>query len=301
MHAKPFGPDRRWIRITRLTSAGNGATSPRKRQRLAFEYTMSRYVLRLRLQLAEKLLPFLVGCVLVIATESATRAASGGVAKSIHDFSKESWTLSSKSAKQAEENGVCGVCHQAHNIGPPIVPLWSHQTCAGPFTAYQSPTMIAEVGQPNGPSLACLSCHDGTVAVNQVVGKRLTAKEAVTIPPESLIPPDLHTLHPVSFAYDSSLAANNGSLEDPTTYHIGDPKPDLSVSVSPVPSVWDGIALTGKTIDAALLYEHRLECTSCHDVHNLIGTAPASSVQLRIGGHDATGRNDLLCRTCHIK
>jgi len=49
------------------------------------------------------------------------------------------------------------------------------------------------------------------------------------------------------------------------------------------------------------MFDHKLECSSCHDVHNQEGNAPEDDVQLRIDGFDATGRNDLLCRTCHVK
>jgi len=99
--------------------------------------------------------------------------------------------------------------------------------------------MKAQVGQPGGSSLACLSCHDGTVAVNETVGQRLSTAQSVIIAPESRISPDLHTVHPVSFVYDVSLATDNGALENPTTYRIGDLKSGLSVSVAPVPATWE--------------------------------------------------------------
>ena len=102
MREKPFGPDRRWIRITCLPPCANTAAPlDRRRQRLAFEYTMSRYVLKLRLQLAEKLLPVLVTFLLALAAAGPARAASGGIAKSIHDFSEASWVRSAKAAKQS--------------------------------------------------------------------------------------------------------------------------------------------------------------------------------------------------------
>jgi len=239
--------------------------------------------------------------VLLTVPAIAAIAASGGIMKSIHDFSQAAWVRSPKTATPGEVNGVCDICHQAHNIQQQIVPLWAHETSKGPFTPYTSPSLAAQIPQPGRGSLACLRCHDGTVAVNEMAGKQLRGVESASIAPESLISPDLHITHPVSFIYDPSLAAKNGSLENPTTYRIGDTKAALTVSTAPVPSVWDGISLMGKTIDQALLVEHRMECSSCHDVHNMIGNAPASSVQLKITGLDAGGRNDLLCRTCHIK
>ena len=80
-----------------------------------------------------------------------------------------------------------------------------------------------------------------------MAGKQLRGAESARIAPESLISPDLHITHPVSFVYDDSLAVENGSLENPITYRIGDPKAGLTVSIAPVPAVWDGTSLAGKT------------------------------------------------------
>src|SRR5262245_42910432 len=91
---------------------------------------------------------------------------AGGVAGSPHDFSTNSWQ---------SRGGICSPCHQAHNTdSAQIAPLWAHATSVGPFTPYSSPTMQASVGQPNGRSLACLSCHDGTVAINQGINGPIT-------------------------------------------------------------------------------------------------------------------------------
>jgi hypothetical protein len=166
---------------------------------------------------------------------------------------------------------------------------------------YSSPTLDAAMpATPTGVSLACLSCHDGTVGINAPIGG-LGTNTAYYIDPSFQIGPDLHVVHPLSFVYDSTLAATDGQLEDPTTYHIGDTKTLLTINNAPVPAAWDGTSLTGKTIDQALLTEHRVQCTSCHDPHKLIGSAPSSGIMVKISGTDATGRGSLICRTCHIK
>ncbi|MDW8309517.1 MAG: hypothetical protein RMK20_09105, partial [Verrucomicrobiales bacterium] len=113
--------------------------------------------------------------------------------------------------------------------------------------------------------------------------------------------PDLHTTHPISFVYDAALAAADGGLEDPTTYKIGDPKTRLTISTPPVPASWSGTSLTGKTINEALLINQRMECSSCHDVHKMDGSAPSSGILLKISGTDSSGRGSLICRTCHVK
>lgn len=215
-----------------------------------------------------------------------------GVVNSPHDLSQASWNT---------RRGVCSPCHQAHHTDPQqLVPLWAHATSSATFVPYTSPTMHASVGQPSGPSLACLSCHDGTVAVNQSIGGQ-TGPTPVYIESAAQIGPDLHTTHPISFIYDSALAAADRFLQDPLTYKIGDPIPNQPGVAPPVPATWSGTSLTGKTIDEVLLTNHRMECSSCHDVHKQEGSAPSSGILIKISGTDASNRGSLICRTCHNK
>jgi hypothetical protein len=236
----------------------------------------------------------------LVALPAVSRAQSVnvGVAGSPHDFSTNSiysWNT---------RKGVCSTCHAAHNTAEiQVAPLWAHATSTGPFVPYSSPTMTAVVGQPDGVSLACLSCHDGTVAINQGINGQIGSPTAPLqyIDPAAKIGPDLHTTHPISFDYTPALAATDGGLENPQTYRIGDPKTLLTVNVPPVPPSWSGTSLTGKTIKEALLVGDRMQCSSCHDVHKMEGSAPSSGILVRISGNDSTGRGSLICRTCHIK
>src|SRR5436190_15110279 len=103
-----------------------------------------------------------------LALPSLSQAAiSKGVENSPHDFSTNS-TYSSWNTR----HGVCSPCHAAHNTdSAQIIPLWSHQTSTGPFTMYSSPTLQASMpSAPAGVSLACLSCHDGTLGINAAIG-----------------------------------------------------------------------------------------------------------------------------------
>src|SRR5437588_59986 len=137
----------------------------------------------------------LVGAALAIPT-IARAAINKGVEGSPHDFSAATWNT---------RHGVCSPCHAAHNTDPAqIVPLWSHQTSTGPFTPYSSPTLNASVGTPAGVSLACLSCHDGTLGVNAPIGG---ANDTTTVIADAAkINADLHVTHPISFTYDAALA-----------------------------------------------------------------------------------------------
>jgi hypothetical protein len=242
----------------------------------------------------KKLNLLVIGLALTLPTLSRA-AINKGIEGSPHDFTGTNYTWNTR-------HGVCSPCHSAHNTDPAqIVPLWNHQTTTGPFTMYSSPTLNAAMpGTPNGVALACLSCHDGTVGINAPIGG-LGTNTAFYIDPSFQIGPDLHTTHPISFTYDAALAAADGQLENPVTYHIGDPKTLLTVNTPPVPPTWDGTSLTGKSIDEGLLVDHKMQCSSCHDPHKLIGSAPSSGIMVKISGVDSANRGSLICRTCHIK
>ncbi|MGZ8899464.1 MAG: hypothetical protein ACXW3Z_05150, partial [Limisphaerales bacterium] len=99
---------------------------------------------------------------LALPTTTRAQTINKGIAGSIHDFSTNSaWNT---------RKGVCSACHSAHHTDPnQVAPLWNHATTVAAFTPYTSPTLHATARTPDGVSLACLSCHDGTVAVNQAI------------------------------------------------------------------------------------------------------------------------------------
>lgn len=235
---------------------------------------------------------------IALALSTATWAAtSKGIENSVHDLSAASWNT---------RQGVCSPCHAAHHTDPAqIAPLWNHKTTTSTFTPYnnanQSATMNASVGQPNGPSLACLSCHDGVLGVNDTLSN---TNAPVPIDPATgaVLGTDLHTTHPISFQYTATLAANDGGLANPDTYQIGTPHAALSYAYAPAPATWSGTPLSGKTITQALLFgDHYMECSSCHDVHKIDGASPSSGIMARISGTDPGNKGSTLCRTCHVK
>ena len=181
---------------------------------------------------------------------------------SAHDFSGETWNASGE---------ICITCHTPHNADATIAdaPLWNHQSTAATFTVYNSGTLDATVGQPDGSSKLCLSCHDGTVAVDNF-GGNTTGTEVIT--GDALVGTDLSNDHPVSFVYDAALATTDGGLYDPTTTNSGMP--------------------AGGTIDDDMLISNKLQCSSCHDVHNGSGVA-----KLLVKNNNASA----LCLTCHNK
>jgi len=249
-----------------------------------------------------KILPYGLMAAAALALPSIAGAAvSIGIENSPHDFSTLIGTGKVSTASWNSRHGVCSPCHSAHHTDDAqVAPLWNHATTTGPFTPYSSPTLNASVGAPDGVSLACLSCHDGTLAVNAGTGAPTFGVDS-SLDANAKIGPDLHVVHPISFTYDSALATADGALEDPATYKIGDAKTRLTVTTPPVPATWSGSSLSGKTIKDALLFNGKMQCGSCHDVHKQEGSAPESGILVKISGTDADGRGSTICRTCHVK
>jgi hypothetical protein len=232
-----------------------------------------------------------------------------GVLNSPHDFSTASWNTAQ--AFPSDPNSVCGPCHQAHHTASAVVPLWGHDTApANSFKMYSPATVPGSVmkatpdASPAGPSLACLSCHDGTVAVNQMAGGKVVGGPPVTVTNSARIttdangvwqPGNLTHTHPISFTYDATLYTRDNGLYDPDTHQI------LVPDSSPFTI---GTAASDKTINNFLLKgTHRVECTSCHDVHNQKGSpydVNSNPKQVLISGTQG-GKGSLLCRSCHNK
>ena len=139
----------------------------------------------------------LVAVVALVMVVSLSWAAS--IVTSKHDMS----TGGGSSTYGGGTSQVCIFCHTPHNALSTIVPLWNHTTTTQTFAMYTSSTLNAVMtGQPGNVSKACLSCHDGTVAVDSYGGA--TGSHLIT--GTALLGTDLTNDHPIGFTYDAALA-----------------------------------------------------------------------------------------------
>src|SRR4030042_3115682 len=69
--------------------------------------------------------------------------------------------------KATVEKPVSAFCHTPHHAGQ-AQPLWNKNIPEILYTTYQSSSLKAAIGQPNGASKLCLSCHDGTIALGAI-------------------------------------------------------------------------------------------------------------------------------------
>jgi predicted CXXCH cytochrome family protein len=198
-----------------------------------------------------------------------TLPGKGQIAGTKHDFSGKSWAPA--------ENKMCGVCHTPHQAkNEPSAPLWNHRsTAVAAYTTYTSPTFDSQGGttitNPSASSKLCLSCHDGTVALESF-GAVATGTNYIpaTAKIGGTVGNDMSKEHPISFQYTDALATADGGLRAPTTTNSG----------------------LGSTIANDMLFANKMECASCHDVHNKYSVPHLLKM---------SNTNSQLCLSCHNK
>jgi predicted CXXCH cytochrome family protein len=165
--------------------------------------------------------------------------AAASVRDSLHNLSASG----PGSVKANAANEICSFCHISHSNSTDGA-LWARGRSTAAYTPYSSSTAVAQPGQPTGTSVLCLSCHDGTIALGEVLNRGAPISMAGgndRMPQgKGLQGTDLSDDHPISFEFSSSLATQNGEL-----------------------------ALPGALNPRLRLDENgELQCTTCHDAHS---------------------------------
>lgn len=214
---------------------------------------------------------------------SGVASAQAIMTGTAHDFTDDGFT-----------NEICVVCHTPHNAlteleagagAGELGPLWNRTlTQVSDYTLYTEFTRVGSdidatgFNQPTGVSKLCLSCHDGTIAIdsfgrlanNSVNTGGTTFVGAINananIGEGSGITGDLSNDHPVAFTFPTQA-------QDPEIH-----------------------AFAGGLVNGTLpLFgpgDDQMECATCHDVH---ATGTFDKL-LRVDN-----ANSGLCVTCHIK
>ena len=94
--------------------------------------------------------------------------ASAAITNSKHDLSSANTTAGVNKVSDTAE--TCVFCHTPHAAAGNTVPLWNKQlTSSAGYTPYSSTTMDGTADFNSSTSMACLSCHDGTQAMDNIV------------------------------------------------------------------------------------------------------------------------------------
>ena len=173
-----------------------------------------------------------------------------GIVGSKHDFSQYGWS----------RKEICLPCHTPHAASAPdVAPLWDHAAAAPKsYTLYDGGR-----GQPGPGSLVCLSCHDGSTAIDAYGGMSGDVF--------------IHDL-----GGERALVGGRGDLRG--DHPVGIPYPEFDREYRPKAQV-EGEGYV-------VLPEGRVECISCHDAHNRHGAD-----HLLVVDNERSG----LCLSCHRK
>jgi hypothetical protein len=199
--------------------------------------------------------------------------AQAGISGSKHDFGQFGWA----------KNQICLPCHAPHNTivkdanGTIVAaPLWNHTLSTATYDLYINDQGQKVTGKVDTNSMLCLSCHDGTVAVDSFGGGAGTQQLT-----GGLVGTDLSNDHPIGEA---------AVWPTPNPSYMVDPALRSAQGIMPLRKLADGRDTVG--------------CTSCHEPHNrknqtnmlwVNNSGPATTVDSR----SVTGSG--LCMNCHKK
>ncbi len=247
----------------------------------------------------------LAACIMLLVAGIAY--ATDSIKNTPHDLSSTSTFYTHGSAGKQQLEGtlstqICIYCHTPHNAqaqSSVAAPLWNHKlSTASSYTPYTSASMNGDTSSgPGGVSKACLTCHDGTIAVDAYLGHNgfsgagpgnngtgadgsyggtggIIFNDSGTdlmsaVDPTANLGTDLSNDHPVGFT-----VVDDGELN---AVVLGSGTAHGTIGTAPLPLYGsDG---------------NHFECASCHAVHD-----NSNKPFLRMANTSSA-----LCLNCHIK
>lgn len=205
----------------------------------------------------------LAAALLLLASALSSQAVITG---SKHDFSAKTWSTNKYGQSQ-----ICLPCHAPHNNLSTNSLLWNHASSVATYQLYSSWALQATaITDLSATSKRCMGCHDGTVALDSFGGK--TGSTTLGVGDAGYFGTDLRNDHPVSIVYDAALIAADGGLH----------------------ALTDPVVMAGGTTGtvSSLLIQTKVECGSCHDVHNEYNQP---------GMLNVNNTASKLCLSCHAK
>lgn len=268
---------------------------------------------------------------LVIGIAVTAQPVMAGIADTKHNLGSTNAIANANHVTSNEVNGeICVFCHTPHGSDTSAAaPLWNKALPTGTsYTTYgslSSGTMDGVVGQPGAISLACLSCHDGAQAMDNIInspgsggydatgggtngqsytwtGASVSAEGKMTSATVAMLGTDLSNDHPIGVEYCGGNG-QNGACRDadfiaPTAGSGTLANGPWWVDTADIGAAGDGIRQkTDMILYAAKAARTsglgpQVECGSCHDPHSTNGL-----FLRRTGGNQGSKT----CLSCHVK
>lgn len=287
-----------------------------------------------------------VGCLSAAGIAFGGVAAGTGVNGSLHDMTKVVGITADKMER------VCVYCHTPHNavVTSPDnddLPLWNHNFGTVTFEPYAWATPNNKEDAAGnefiqdpliGPTRLCMSCHDGSIAIDQhgvamaeaggmFMGSINRGYEANRTGRSMLN--DLTTTHPIGFDYNAIATYRNSrshTADQEGNTEIVDSQYGYATAVTSSNRAQGEYNLvtrndptTNKAIKDNLYDANRdgtgeiMTCATCHEVHNKENAAQETftdNVSRQVLGEAQTAPNyflyakqarSLICLSCHVK
>lgn len=201
---------------------------------------------------------------LAVAAASLATTAQAQIRNSGHDFSTYSWS----------GGEICKPCHTPHFSNAAAGALWNHALTNATYTLFDgSAGTIADFDRV---SRLCMSCHDGTVALDSFGGTTGTN----FIPGGARIGTDLSDDHPIGKEAVYPTATSTRFNPQDANHQIAGPTATSSkLRLQP----WT---------DSTGTVQYVVGCSTCHQVHN----AGNFGDMLRFSNAASS-----VCLACHIK
>jgi predicted CXXCH cytochrome family protein len=272
---------------------------------------------------------------LVFGMSGVAYAAATGIAATKHNLSSGGPGPNKTDATDQ----ICVFCHTPHGSDTSAaVPLWNKKLTSGPFQVYNSTAASAtssldgEILAVGSVSIACLSCHDGTQAMDNMLNKpgtggynaagsslggTWTGAATMTGTPIPVLGTDLRNDHPIGIQYCGggltgsgttvSGTCNDSDFIGPSTRadsHFSNAVVKTKeINASPVFWVETGTVNTTREKTDISLYTRAftaatgpsVECGSCHDPH--VDSKGSDNIMfMRV-----TTAGSAICLSCHVK
>ena len=268
------------------------------------------------------LLATLGGIAAVVAMMLSAPAAAQ-IANSKHNLGSTGNAVTNSSFSGTAE--ICVFCHTPHGANTAVAaPLWNKTVPTTTYSTYStgnSSSIDGDVASVGSVSLACLSCHDGSLAIATMInqpgsggynaggavlagtwtsgsGNVDTASGMMAANAITNLGSNLVNDHPIGIGYcgastapaAATLACGDADFNAPSTTVINTTRiwfVEGAVGAGDNVRQKTDLALYTRSGDAM----PRVECASCHDPHST-----ANGTFLR-----RTNTGSALCLTCHVK